>query len=283
PLTWLTLGLNYVLGGMDPWGYHLLALLIHTGNAMLFYLVACRLLLLVEGEGDRITEAVAIHAGAVVAALIFAIHPQRVESVAWVPERGTLVSGGLYLVAVLAYLRAARADALRWRWAGVVSLVAFAAALLSKGMALTLPVTLLILDVYPLRRWRGRRWSALREKIPYAVVAVLGAVVVVLARTRGAQWSDLADYGLGARLAFAAYSLWFSPASAIWPIGLTPLYEVPAHASLLEARFLAPLVALAVVTAALVMLRHRFPGGLAAWAHSAAVVAPVSGIVHSGN
>jgi protein O-mannosyl-transferase len=284
PLTWLTLGFNYVLGGMNPWGYHLLALLLHAGNAVLFYVVACQLLALVgPGGGDRTRQPVAIPAGAVVAALAFAIHPQRVESVAWVTERGTLVSGGLYLVAVLAYLRAARADGFGWRWGGVLSLLAFAAAVLAKGMALSLPVTLLILDIYPLRRWLGRRRSALAEKIPYAVVAVLGAAVVVLARTRGAQWSDLTDYGIGARVAVAAYSLWFYPASTIWPSGLTPLYEAPVRASLLEARFLVPSLALVALTAALVTLRHRFPGGLAAWAHSAAVVAPVSGIVHSGN
>ncbi len=284
PLTWLTLGLNYTLGGMNPWGYHLLALLLHGVNAMLFYLVACRLLTLMgAGAGDRRAESAAVRAGAAVAALVFAIHPQRVESVAWVTERGSLVSGGLYLVAVLAYLRAARADGLRWRWDGVVSLAAFAAALLAKGMALSLPVTLLILDVYPLRRWRGRWGCTLVEKIPYAAVAVLGAAIVVLARTRGAQWSDLADYGLGARLAFVAYSLWFYPSSTLWPIGLTPLYEAPLHAGPLEARFLAPFLALIAVTATLVVLRHRFPGGLAAWAHAAVVVAPVSGIAHSGN
>ncbi len=291
PLTWLTLGLNYVLGGMNPWGYHLLALLLHAGNAALVYLVACRLLAVVgpgaggavSTGGDRAMETPTIRAGAFVAALVFAIHPQRVESVAWVTERGTLVSGALYLVAVLTYLRAATTGGLRWRWSGAVSLVAFAAALLAKGMALSLPVTLLILDVYPLRRWRGRWQSTLVEKIPYAGVALLGAIVVLLARTRGAQWSDFSDYGLGARLAFVAYSLWFYPTSGVWPSGLTPLYEAPARADLLETRFLIPLVAFAALSAALIVLRHRFPGGLAAWAHSAAVVAPVSGIAHSGS
>ena len=218
------------------------------------------------------------------AALVFAIHPQRVESVAWITERGTVLCGALYLTAVLAYLGAAeRPGRLRWRWWGILSLAAFAAALLAKGTAVSLPVTLLILDVYPLRRWHGRWRSALAEKVPYALVALAGAALVLFARTRGAQWSGLSDYGLDARLAFAGYSFWFYPSRMAWPIGLSPLYEAPARAGLLQWRFLGPILGLTAATAVLVLLRRRFPGGLAAWVHSAAAVAPVSGIVHSGN
>ncbi len=293
PLTWLTLGLNYALGGMNPWGYHLFALLLHATNAALLYLVACRILAAVidrPGDGpvagrvDQPSGLWIVRAGAFVAALVFSIHPQRVESVAWITERGTLVCGALYFAAVLGYLRAAEpTGTFRWRWAGIVSLAAFAAALLAKGLALSLPVTLLILDVYPLRRWRGRWRRALVEKIPYAVVALLGAAIVLLARTRGSHLSGLSDYGLDARLAFAGYSFWFYPSSVVWPIGLSPLYEVPLRASLLQWRFLVPLLGLLAVTLGLVVLRRRFPGGLAAWAHSAAVVAPVSGLAHSGS
>lgn len=280
PITWMTLGLNYVLGGMNPWGYHLLAILLHTLNAGLFYLVAVRLL--DAARGAMGASAWTIRISAAVAALVFAIHPQRVESVAWITDRGTLVSGALYLLAVLGYLRAVEPSTLRWRWWGVASLAAFAAALLSKGMVMSLPVTLLILDVYPLRRWRGRWRSALAEKIPYFVVAMLGAVVVLVARARGAELSSFTDYGLDARLAFVAHSLWFYPSSLVWPAGLSPLYEAPVHASVLTWPFWGAVLGLAGVTALLVLLRHRVPGGLAAWIHSAAVVAPVSGIAHSG-
>ena len=293
PLTWLTLGLNYTLGGMNPWGYHLLSLLLHATNAVLFYLVARRLLAAalnrsadgtVAGPDDLVGGLGSVDAGALVAALVFAIHPQRVESVAWITERGTLLCGALYLTAVLAYLRAAaESGTLRWRWWGVLSLATFAAALLAKGIAVSLPVTLLILDIYPLRRWRGRWRSALAEKVPYGLVALAGAALVLFARTRGAQWSGLSDYGLDARLAFAGYSFWFYPSRMAWPIGLSPLYEVPARAVLLQWRFLGPLLGLTAATSVLVLLRRRFPGGLAAWVHSAAAVAPVSGIVHSGN
>lgn len=290
PLTWLTLGLNYALGGMDPWGYHLVAMLLHATNAVLFYLVARRLLAAaggpVEGEWSEAGEAPAeVTVGAALAALVFAIHPQRVESVAWVTERGTLVSGALYLLAVLGYLRAvASPGAIRWRWWGVYSVAAFAAALLGKGLAISLPATLLILDAYPLRRVRARGWVAVvREKAPYIVVALLGAIVILYARNRGAEWSAFARFGIDARLAFVAYSFWFYPTSTIWPIGLTPLHEVPVAPALLQGRFLVPLLGLVAVTGILVLLRRRAPGALAAWAHSAVVVLPVSGIAHSGS
>jgi protein O-mannosyl-transferase len=290
PLTWLTLGLNYVVGGMDPWGYHFLALLLHSTNAVLFYVVACRLLATVATRSGLATptgdgvEGWSIRTGALVAALAFALHPQRVESVAWVTERGTLVSSGLYLFAVLAYLNATESGpALRWRWWGITSVASFAAALLAKGMVITLPATLLLLDIYPLRRWSGRWRSALGEKVPYAIVALIGAVIVLYARMRAAHWSGLSAYGMDARLAFAGYSFWFYPSSLIWPIGLSPLYEVPMHASLLQWRFLTSVVGLIAVTTILVVLRYRFPGGLAAWINSALVVAPVSGIAHSGS
>jgi hypothetical protein len=290
PLTWLTLGLNYVVGGMDPWGYHFLALLLHSTNAVLFYVVACRVLATVATRSGLATptgdeaEGWSIRTGAFVAALAFALHPQRVESVAWVTERGTLVSSGLYLFAVLAYLNATEpGPALRWRWWGITSIASFAAALLAKGMVITLPATLLLLDIYPLRRWSGRWRSALGEKVPYAIVALIGAVIVLYARMRAAHWSGLSAYGMDARLAFAGYSFWFYPSSLIWPIGLSPLYEVPMHASLLQWRFLTSVVGLIAVTTILVVLRYRFPGGLAAWINSALVVAPVSGIAHSGS
>jgi protein O-mannosyl-transferase len=289
PLTWLTLGLNYALGGMSPWGYHLAAILLHATNAVLFYLAARRLLAASLGpvEAERVAVGqppAELRAGAALAALVFAIHPQRVESVAWITERGTLVSGLLYLVAVLAYLHAVTTTgAIRWRWWGVCSVVAFAGALLAKGLAVSLPVTLLILDVYPLRRVRGRWRAVFREKTPYLVVAALGVGVILFARNQGAQWSAFTQFGIDARLAFAAYSFWFYPASTIWPIGLSPLHEVPVTPGLLQWRFLAPLLGLLAVTGILVWLRRRLPGALAAWAHSAVVVAPVSGIAHSGS
>lgn len=278
PLTWLTLGLNYVLGGMDPWGYHLGNLILHTANAALLFLVARRLL-----AAATVSHAPSIAGGAAVAALLWALHPLRVESVAWVTERRDVLCGFFYLLAVLAYLRGVTPErTLAGGWL-VASCAAFAAALGSKAIAMTLPVTLLVLDAYPLRRL-GLGWPALlREKLGHMALGVVGAVVAIWAVTRGAGWTSYDAYGLDARLVMFGYSFWFYPWKLIWPERLSPLYELPARVHLLDAAFLWPTVGVVAVTAVLLLGRRRFPGGLAAWLHSIIVLAPVSGIAHAGH
>src|SRR3989441_2690389 len=95
PLTWMTLGLDYLFWGMNPLGYHLTSLLLHAANGAVFYFVAFRILGLALPSPSEHGHALAVSAG--VAALVFAIHPLRVESVAWVTERRDVLSGLLYL------------------------------------------------------------------------------------------------------------------------------------------------------------------------------------------
>src|SRR5712692_5504982 len=104
PLTWMTLGLDYLLWGMNPLGYHLTSLLLHAANAVVFFFIVRRLLTRALSSPSERGYALAVCAG--VAALVFAIHPLRVESVAWVTERRDVLSGLLYLSAILIYLRA---------------------------------------------------------------------------------------------------------------------------------------------------------------------------------
>jgi Flp pilus assembly protein TadD len=292
PLTWLTLGLNYALGGMAPWGYHLGNCLIHAANAALVFLVARRLLTAAtlplsnaagEAAHARPTSATAAALGGAAAALLWAVHPLRVESVAWITERRDVLCGFFYLLAVLAYLRGATRDrTLSGRWLAA-SLVAFGGALGSKAIAMTLPLTLLVLDVYPLGRLR-LGWPALiREKLGHFALAGVGALVASWAVTRGAGWTSYDDYGIGARLAMTGYSFWFYPWKLVWPEKLSPLYELPAHISLLDARFLWPTVGVIVVTVLLLLGCRRVPGALAAWVQSMIVLAPVSGIAHAGH
>jgi Tfp pilus assembly protein PilF len=284
PLTWLSLGVNYLLGGMDPWGYHLGNMLLHGANAGLFCAVARRLLGAALAEVGE-AEAGRLRWGAAFAAVVFGVHPLRVESVAWITERRDVLCGMFFLLAVLAYLRYAEAGAGRRGWWLGASVAAFAAALLSKAAAMPLPVALLILDVYPLRRVGREGWRRLLlEKLPYAVLAAVAAAVALMAL----HWSSIAvtpyaRYGLIARVAMTAYSLAVYPWKFLWPAGLIPIYELPPVIVLLTPRFLVPAGALIVVTAALVALRRRWPAGLAAWTYSAVMVLPVSGLVHAGH
>ena len=280
PLAWMTLGLNYRLGGMDPWGYHLGNVLLHAINAGLVFLIARRLL--AATFRDVPTDG-RLDLGAAVAALVFGVHPLRVESVVWITERRDVLSACFYLAAVLAYLRAARPDARiagAWRWA---SLAAYAGALLSKGTAMTLPLTLLVLDVYPLRRQRLGAGALLLEKAPYAAMAIAAAGGALLAIDRGSRWPAYENYGPIERVAVALYSMWFYLARLVWPGNLSPFYPLPRELPLGQPWLLVAVFAALAVTVGLLLARGRFPGGLAAWTHAAVTIAPVSGLVLAGN
>jgi tetratricopeptide (TPR) repeat protein len=290
PLTWMTLGLNYALGGLNPWGYHLGNLLLHAANALVFYFLALRLLRHAlspsggEAQGESAHDVSRFYWGAAFAALVFGLHPLRVESVAWVTERRDVLYTFFFLLSALAYLRSVEPQGLhsgRWR---VASLAAFVAALLSKAAAMTLPAALLVMDVYPLRRLNRDDWKriAIIEKIPYGILAAAGAVVAMIAVRQGAAVTPYSEYGIPARIAMTLYSFWFYPWAWVWPVGLSPLYELPARVDPLAARFLVPATGLIVVTAVLVLLRRRWPSALAAWLFSALMILPVSGAVHAG-
>jgi len=208
PLTWLSLGIDYVLWGMRPAGYHATNVLLHALAAAGAYVVARRVLAAAVGPEPR----AALRVGAVVAALVFAVHPLRVESVAWISERRDVLCGVCFVLAVLAYLRAVEPDTRRpraWYWAAVTLA---ALALLSKAMAVTLPVILMTLDVYPLRRLGRGRWTRREvwlEKVPFVTLSTAAAVLAVVAQRSLGALSDMSAFGVVDRLGLTCYALMF--------------------------------------------------------------------------
>src|SRR5262245_29016205 len=290
PVTWLTLGLDYVLWGMNPLGYHLGNILLHAGNAAIFFLIARRLLTAARPAADG----VALRLGALAAAALFALHPLRAESVAWITERRDVLSACFYLLAVLTYLRAVSAPGsatarqardLRWYLA---SIGLFTLGLLSKSMLVSLPFVLLILDVYPLRRLAGAGWWSARaralmvEKLPYVGLAFAALAWTSVAMSASVRVTPLSLYPPLSRVAMAVYSLAFFPWKTLVPLDLIPMYELPVRVSLWRPPFLTALIAVSVVTVALLLARRRWPGGLAVWLAYAVTLAPVSGLIHAG-
>lgn len=279
PLTWMSFGVNYALGGVNPRGYHLLNLLLHAAGATVFFFIVRRLLRAAGAAGAEPS----LSAGAGFAALLFAVHPLRVESVVWVTERKDVLCGFFFMLAVLAYLSAVEGSTIRRGWA-YASLAATAAALLSKAAAVPLPAVLLLLDVYPLRRARIIGWRrCLLEKLPWVAIAAIAAIIALRAVLTGTGVTGYGTYGPGSRLAMTAYTFSFYPARWLWPVQLLPLYELPVEVRLLDPRFLVPALAFTAVTALLWALRRVFPAGLAAWTLSVLMLLPISGIVHSGH
>src|SRR5215813_2391864 len=160
PLSWVTFSLDYLLWGTDAFGYHLTNILLHSANAVLFYFVALRLLAIATFS----TATIVRHLTAGLSALVFAIHPLRVESVAWATERRDVLSGFFLLLTVLSYLKAADYETNNTsgqRWIAVAA-VLYVLSLLSKASGMTFPMVLVVLDVYPLRRLGGgvSQWFA---------------------------------------------------------------------------------------------------------------------------
>src|SRR5256885_2176438 len=166
---------------------------------------------LASGRGHALT----VSAG--FAALVFAIHPLRVESVAWATERRDVLSGLFYLLTLLTYLRAcergARGQRLYW-----LSVALFGCALLSKSMAVSLPVVLLILEVYPLRRLGGSLgWSSAStrrvyvEKIPFVLLAAAASALALLAQLSSRAMVSVAHLSALDRPPGSAHRLSFFP------------------------------------------------------------------------
>ena len=286
PVTWLTFGLDYTLWGMNPFGYHLTNVLIHTGNAVVFYAVA-RILL----ERATSLTASALTGGAVFATLLFALHPLRAESVAWATERRDVLSGLFFLLTVLLYLKAVAQEGQPKRRLIAASVACYLLALLSKSIVMTLPAVLLLLDVYPLGRLtvRWKMWAdrtaraVIAEKWPYLVLAVAGAATSYWAVATNDFFTPVQRYGWPARIAMTGHSLWFYFAKTVVPTALSPLHELPVEIRFGEPRFLLSGLAVIGMTALTLALRRRWPAGLAVWAYYALVLAPISGLVHAGH
>ena len=296
PVTWLTFAADYLVWGMNPAGYHLTATIIHAVNAVLVYWLAVRLLALACAEAAA--PAHAIRLGAALAALVWALHPLRVESVAWITERRDVVSGAFALAATLAYVRAVedvapnRAVRRPLYW---VAVACFTLAVFAKSIVVGLPLVLVALDVYPLRRlpvprgarrdgtwWRGVLRVALVEKLPFVAVAGLAAAIMLAIGFRWGILAPVSHEGIAPRLALAAYSSLFYLGKTLWPWPLSPLYSLYRPVDPLALRYLVPAVGAAALTALFVALRRRWPAGLTVWVAYIALLLPASGIFPNG-
>src|SRR5213592_2620859 len=286
PLTWMTLGLDYLLWGMNPVGYHLTNLLLHAANAVVFFFVVRRLLTRALSSPSERGHALALSAG--FASLVFAIHPLRVESVAWATERRDVLSGLFYLLTILMYLRAREREerGRGWYW---LSVAAFVLALLSKSMVVNLPIVLLILDVYPLRRLGGAVgwWSAPArrvyvEKIPFVLLAAAASAVALMAQLSHDTMVPVVQLSALGRLAVSVYGVSFYLWKTVAPVNLSPLYELPPTVNPWAMPFLLSYGLVLAITGIVLAFRRRVPGLPAAWVAYIVVLLPVLGIFQSG-
>jgi len=267
PLSWLSYAVDSSLWGLDAPAFRRTNFFLHALGATLCVLVARRLL--DAALGARASER-ARNLGALAAGLFFALHPLRVESVAWITERRDVLSGVFFLGAWLAYLEE------RFFLAPFL----FVGALLSKGTAVALPFFLLAVEFFPLGRLRTDPRGTAMRLAPYFLLAFAAG----LANLGGFGNGDLSGptLGPGLRLALAAHAPGFYLAKTVLPFDLSPYYPLVVPPSRLDAHFaFYGALGLAVSAAAWASCR-RAPWAGTAWLAFLAALAPVSGLIQNG-
>jgi len=266
PATYTTFWIEYQLWRVEPFGYHLVNVLLHATAAVLLWMVLRRLAV----------------PGAWLAAAVFALHPVHVESVAWVTERKNVLSAVFYLLSLLAYLRFARLErpaepGRRASAAYAASLVLFGLALLSKTAVVALPAVILLL------LWWKRDRLYLRDVVPvlpmFAMAAGMGAVTILVERYNVGAASEDPSLSIAGRCLLAGRILWFYLHKLVWPIQLTFIYPRWSVDPSVWGWHLFPLAAVGVVVA-LWALRWRIgKAPLVAALYFGGSLAPVLGFI----
>ena len=275
PLTWISHMIDWTLYGNNPAGYHVANVCLHAANAILLFL----LFLSITGFLGR---------SAMVASL-FALHPAHVESVAWIAERKDLLCAFFFLCALLGYVWYVGKPS----WKRLIWVVlAFACALMSKPMAVTLPFTLLLLDYWPLRRMTftpepgahrlSSLWKLCIEKWPLFLMAIASSVVTVRAQGSVGAVVRLQALPVWERIGNAAISYCRYIRILFWPDPLTAFYYHEINHIAVAAALLS-VVALLLITALCWKFRKDRPYCLIGWLWFLGTLVPAIGIVQVGN
>ncbi len=308
PFTWLSYAIDHKLSkdgyeslsekekaryvsGLDPHIFHRTNVIIHAGVAVAFYFLACLILRLVlPPPTDRVDYATPIAATA--AAILFACHPLRTETVAWITERRDVLSTLFLLPALLCYIRYAIQPT--WRVKTAVyyggAWLLLLASLLSKAWGITLPAVMLVLDVYPLRRIGGKAgWVSERsikayvDKIPFVILAAVFAIWAKQAQ--GDQLGTLknwTEWTAADRLSQHFFGLFFYSAKTILPVSLTPLVPLPVDNNPFALRYIIAALVVIVAAIGIVLGRKRWSGGVVLAVCYAGILSPVLGLAQSG-
>ena len=267
PITWLSHMLDVTIWGADPGPAHVVNLLIHAVNSCLVYVLL--------RSATRLTWP------SFFVAAVFAVHPVHVESVAWIAERKDVLSTFFVLLTMLVYVRFTRTRT----WGSYFTvLLFFALALMTKPMAVTLPVLLLLVDIWPLQRlhWTGGRaeWArAVTEKLPLFALGLATTIFTVLVQSEVGAMASLDSLSWAARLTNALVGYVWYLRLVLWPAGLAafhPLTGWPAST------VVAAMIVLVAMTAMTWRLRSSRPHLLFGWLFFLIGLLPVIGLLQAG-
>jgi len=298
PLSYLSHAADYAVWGLNPFGHHLTSTLVHSFNTFFVVVVVIKLLEAYKEanprDGRSFLDARAILISAGMTGILFGLHPVHVESVAWVSERKDLLCALFFLLSILAYTKYAGLihnesvhGKLRIRFLKKQYLSAlgfFILALLSKPMAISLPVVLMILDWHPFERIHSVKngWSTFIEKIPFFLLSLLSAILTLRAQKIGGTTIMTEVVPLSTRVLVAVKALVYYLWKMMVPVNLIPYYPYPKDISLLSPEY--PLtIILAVGITVLCLVRARKERlWLSLWGYYIVTLMPVLGIIQVG-
>ncbi len=263
PLTWLSHMLDSSLFGPTPGATHMVNLFWYMGCVLLTFLLFLRL-----GASS---------VAAFFMAAFFGLHPLHVESVAWASERKDLLCAFFFLSATLVYLRYVRGGK---RSLYFMATILFVLSLLSKPMAVTWPCVALLLDYWPLNRFKDGLKTLLREKIPWIALTIFSSIITVIVQNQSAAVKSFADFPFSDRLANALISYLVYLHQTVWPFELTVFYPYPYHISMIT--LVTSCLVLGIITIILIRQKQDRPFLLWGWLFYLGVLFPVIGLVQIG-
>jgi tetratricopeptide (TPR) repeat protein len=302
PLAWLSHALDYALWGLKPLGHHLTNIILHAVNTALVVVFAAKLLETARKRSALHTPAsflndrtIRITAG--VTGLLFGLHPVHVESVVWVAERKDLLCAVFFLLSLMAYVKYAdsqesakntREKSGRKKFLTnkhyLLTLCFFILALMSKPMAVTLPVVLLLLDWHPLNRVQSFKnlRAAIVEKAPFLALSILSSIVTMSAQQTGGAMKMMELVPLSTRALVAVQALDTYLGKMLLPLHLAPFYPYPKDASLYSFEYASAIIMMVGITAACMVVARRRKVWLSAWGYYVITLVPVLGLIQVG-
>jgi protein O-mannosyl-transferase len=298
PVRWFSHAVDYQLWGLTPSGHHLTSVIFHSLNAFLVTLLTVKLVEAATAHSEPLRGPLpagtpfyrsrACIAG-IVTGILFGIHPLRVESVVWISERKDVLYAFFSLLSLLFYLAySAHAPGKKIR-SFTLCLLCFLMSVMSKAMAVTLPLVFLILDVYPLKRITlrnafGSQRGVLVEKLPFLGLSIAGALInMSIHEEIGAIAAPLINLTFMGRLLVAFKDIASYLLKIVWPVNLAPLYPFPTGASFFRPDYLGSfLLVLSLTFFSLYLWKKGNKVLFPVWAYFIVTILPVLGIVRLG-
>src|SRR5262245_12705628 len=273
PITMLSLAFDDALWGRSPFGYHLTNIILHCVNTFLVFVLA-------QSLTDAIEKSASITIPATTAVL-FGIHPIHVESVAWVSERKDVLCAAFFLLSVISYVRYLRGP--RTTGLYVLCFGLFALSLMSKPMAITLPIVLVILDFYPFRRFETEKAKQiLFEKLPFILLTICASIVAIYTQNAVGALEGTGQGPIIGRVITAARGYMFYLIKIALPFNLAPYYPRPSTIVLLDVATIFTVMAVMTITYFAISCYKRTALFSAVWFYYVVTLLPVIGIVQVG-